>query len=118
MSIKPITELNSDTSVIKKVVPITFFAVTCCIQSALAQAGTWEGSLQSINNTAWGQYVKPAIQIGLFIWFAIKVVQVFISRDKEHNWWEMLLMLGGILMCEFVDDVYLAITGKNAIGST
>lgn len=90
---------------------LLFFSFNILAQTA----GTWEGSLKKINSTAWGDYIKPAVQIGLFIWFAIKVIMIFVQRDKEHNWWEMLMILMGVIVCQYVGDLYFVITGQQPL---
>jgi NhaP-type Na+/H+ or K+/H+ antiporter len=94
--------------------PVVLMAIMGITMSAFGQ---WEQSIQTVNSEAW-DYIKPALQGGLFIWFALKVVGVFIQRDKEHNWWAMLMLLGAVIILEYVDDLYFAITGFNPVGST
>lgn len=95
--------------------PIVLMAIMGITMTAFGQS--WESSIQSVNSTAWGDYIKPALQGGLFIWFVFKLVGVFIQRDKEHNWWAMLMLLGAVVILEFVDDIYFGITGFNPMGN-
>lgn len=94
---------------------ICFGYLLFCTISTFADVSTWEGSLKSINSNAWGTYIKPAVQIGLFIWFAIKLIMILVQRDKEHNWWEMLMLLMAVIICQFVGDIFKTITGTSAL---
>lgn len=78
------------TSVLK-IQPYVIMSILVIIAVVFAQDASWESGIKKLNTTAWG-YIKVAVQSGLFLWFAIKVVMIFVQRDKETNWWGMLML--------------------------
>ncbi len=60
------------------------------------------------------KYIKLAIQIGLFIWFVISVIQGIMGRDKETNWWKVIGIIAAIAFLEVSIAVYNAIAGTGS----
>lgn len=60
------------------------------------------------------KYIKLAVQIGLFIWFVITVIQGIIGRDKETNWWKAIGIMGAIAFLSAAMAIYnvIADTGS------
>lgn len=100
-----------------KIQPYVIMSILVIIAVVFAQDASWESGIKKLNTTAWG-YIKVAVQSGLFLWFAIKVVMIFVQRDKETNWWGMLMLLGAIIIVQVLPAIYQAITGTAAINAT
>ena len=71
----------------------------------------FEDTLRSGIYEIFQSYIKPAVQIALFIWFIWSVLQGIIGRDKETNWWKVIGIVGAIAFIEAADIIYKTITG-------
>jgi hypothetical protein len=96
--------------------PVVIMSIMAITFSALGQTG-WETGLQRANSGAM-DYIKPLVQLGLFIIFLWKALAVFIQRDKEHNWFALLSLIGAIIFVTYADDLYTVIVGSNPLGAT
>ena len=95
-----------------------------CVNSGIVLV-TLFGVLFAQNEVAFGnslganvatafKYIKLAIQIGLFIWFVIAVIQGIMGRDKETNWWKVIGIIAAIAFLEVSIAIYNAIAGTGS----
>jgi len=97
--------------IIQAAMMILFFGVCLCWGQLTTDK--FEEDLRGKSFQVWG-YVKFALQGGLFIWFAISLAKLVMSRDKAGDWWGLLYMLAGILALQYAEPLYNMVAGDGA----
>jgi hypothetical protein len=102
--------------VVQAAAMVLFFGVCLCWGQGTLDTATFTKGLTATATSVW-TWVKLALQGGLFIWFAISLAKLVMSRDKTGDWWGLLYMLAGILALQYAKPLYEMVAGdKTGLG--